>query len=445
VKRPLLFVLAISTLLKLALLWPAADLPLRGDERQYVAGAVAIAETGVASYPNPLWDEGHSSPVYPHGLAFLHRTFGAGGFLAAARLIQVLLSTLTVWFVYLVAARAFGRRNALISAAVTSIFPTFVAYTQFLYTETVYTFFLVGLVALLVAGPVPATPRRALLAGLVGGLAALTKGAFVVQAPFVALWLLVAGRASPRRALWSVAAFAFGMILVIAPWSVRNTIRYDRFLLIDTNAGNVLYKNWNVIRQENHDVGMDKRWQVDKLAYTGKIPFRERVDEENIAARSAAETAAALRFTLSHPLLFVRNSVIRAAELVNPTSFLVRSIRRGDQRWMPALFGELLVWTVILGTMAILGFGMLGIAGRPPTAAALLPLLMVLANAAICVLIVSMSRYRFPMMPLTIPFAVEGFLRARRIYGERPYGFGLAVAAILFMVVAWVLYVPYSL
>jgi 4-amino-4-deoxy-L-arabinose transferase-like glycosyltransferase len=445
VKRSLLLVLAISTLLKLALLWPAADLPLRGDARQYVAGAVALAETGEASYPNPVWDEGHSSPVYPYGLAFLHRTFGAGGFLAAARLIQVLLSTLTAWFVYLVAARAFGHRNALISAAVTSLFPTFVGYTQFLYTETVYTFFFTGLAALLVTGPSPATRRRALLAGLVGGLAALTKGASIVQAPVVALWLLVIGRASTRRSLQTAGAFALGMILVIAPWSVRNTLRYDRFLLIDTNSGNVLYKNWNAIRQENHDIGMDKRWAADKLAYSGTIPFRERVDEENIAARSSAETAAALRFTLSHPLLFVRNSVIRAAELVNPTSFLVRSIRRGDQAWMPALFGEFLVWTVLLGTMAVLGFGVLGIAGRPPNAAALLPLLMVLANVAICVLIVSMSRYRFPMMPLTIPFAVDGFLRARGIWDERSYGFLLAVAAILFMVVAWVLYVPYSL
>ena len=43
------------------------------------------------------------------------------------------------------------------------------------------------------------------------------------------------------------------------------------------------------------------------------------------------------------------------------------------------------------------------------------------------------------------PFAVDGFLRARRIWEERSHGFWLAVAAILFMVVAWVLYVPYSL
>jgi len=443
--RALIVILGVSALLKLALLWPAAGLPLRGDERQYVAGAIAISETGVPAYPNPVWDEAHSSPLYPYGLAAFHGMFGEETFLTWVRVAQVLLSVLTTLLVYAVALRVFDRRNALISAAIVSVFPTFVAYTHYLLTETVYTFLFVGLAALLLAPPRPTTPGRALAAGVVGGLAALARGAFVVQAPFVLLWLLWPGGGGRRRRAFNAGAFLLGMAVAIGPWSVYSTLRYDRFLLIDTNGGNVLYKNWNVIRQENHDVGMDKRWRDDKLAYEGRIPFRERVEVEHIVERSGAETRAAVRFVLAHPLLFARNSVIRAAELVNPTSFLVRSIRRGDYAGLPTLLGEALIWVGLLGTMALLGFGALGLAGRPPTVERMLPGLMILGNVAVCVLIVSMSRYRYPMLLLVVPFAVDGALRLRQAAGERTCGWWLSLLVVALMAVAWILYVPYSL
>lgn len=437
--------LALATLLKLVLIVPAEGLPLRGDERQYVAGAMSIAATGIPVYLNPVWDEAHSSPLYPYGLALLFRVFGPAGGSGAALVAQVLLGTFTALFVYAIATRIHGRRNAWISATVTAFFPTFIAYSQYFYTETLYTFLFVGVAALLLQRSEPPSPATALAAGLVAGLAALTRGAFVIQAPFVVLWLVCCTPRPARTRVLRAGLFVLGMALAIAPWTVRNAVRYEHLLLIDTNGGNVLYKNWNVIRQENHDVGLDRRWKDDREAYSGAIPFRERVEADDPVERNRLEMRAAVRFTLAHPLLFARNSVIRAAELVNPTSFLVRSIRRGDYAGLPPLAAEAIVWSVLLSTMAVLVFGALGLAARPPTDAARLPLLMVLGNVVICVLIVSMSRYRLPMMPLLIPFAVDGAWRARTLARERPPGFWVALAVVAAMVVAWIPYVPLSL
>jgi hypothetical protein len=49
------------------------------------------------------------------------------------------------------------------------------------------------------------------------------------------------------------------------------------------------------------------------------------------------------------------------------------------------------------------------------------------------------------MMPLVIPFAVDGALRLRELAAERSLRSWLAVAAVAAMAVAWVAYVPLSL
>ena len=440
----LALLLVLSTLLKLALLVPAARLPLRADERQYVTGAIAIAKTGVPAYTNPNWDEAHSSPLYPYALGAVCLVVGEEHLASAARVLQVLASTLTAWLVFVVAARVFERRIALASAAIVALGPTFVGYTHWFYTETLYTLLFVGLAAVLLGGERPISYRRALAAGLVAGLAALTRGAFVVQAPFVLAWLLLAGDAAPRRRALTALAFALGMTATIAPWTIRNAVRYQRFLLIDTNGGNVLYKNWNAIDQENHDVGLERRWQKEQESYHGAIPLRPRVESDDPLARNSAEIEAAVQFTLAHPLLYAEQSLVRAAEFVNPTSFLVRSIRYGDYDVSPAV-AELVVWSVLLGTMALLAFGAFGLAARPDGAPAALLVLLMLSNVAVCVAIVSMSRYRLPMMPLLAPFAVHGLVSLRRLPAERPRAFTLALALVVAMAVAWVRYVPYSL
>ena len=100
---------------------------------------------------------------------------------------------------------------------------------------------------------------------------------------------------------------------------------------------------------------------------------------------------------------------------------------------------------VLLSTMAVLGFGTLGLIARLPTYSQLLPMLLIAGNVVVCVLIVSMSRYRFPMMPLLIPFAVEAALHARVIATERGTGWWISLGIIALMSVAWFMYIPYSL
>ena len=433
-----------SLCLKLAVIGPVLEMPRLGDQRQYIRGAETIVETGVPTYWSWPWDEAHSSPVYPYGLALIRKLAGADDFLRATLFVQAGLSTLTALFVFLIALRCFGSRVALWSAALVGFMPTFHAFSHYFLSETVYTTLFVAVPTILLTRAGPLSSKRVFLAGLVGGIAALTKSQFLTLTPFVILWILVQGRSTLGKSSVRAATFLGGVLLVVLPWTIRNTLRYEHFLLVDSNPGNVLYKNWNVLRPENHDVGMFKNWGKDRKAYDGDIPMRPRSSEENIAKRNAEEVRDAILFTLEHPLIFLKHSVTRAQDFFNPTSFLVRGIRKGHYTWLPNWVTELLVWLVLLSTGGVLAFSILGLAARPPTGPALLPAFLLVGCAILCVFIISTSRYRLPMMPLLIPFAIDGVRNASTLIRERRR-LAIAVPVLVFMAVAWIRYVPLSL
>ena len=122
--RPLLIIIGIAVALRLIGLWMASDLEPKRDEKQYFAAARSIAETGYPVYPNPIWDEAHSSPGYPYLLAACYELVGKASFRLTSQVVQVALSVFTVFLVYWIARRAFDQQTAWVAAAATAVFPT---------------------------------------------------------------------------------------------------------------------------------------------------------------------------------------------------------------------------------------------------------------------------------------------------------------------------------
>jgi 4-amino-4-deoxy-L-arabinose transferase-like glycosyltransferase len=444
--RWLILIVLIALSARLSVLPWAIDRAPRLDEKQYLSVGPSIVFLGVPRYSNPLWDEAHSSPGYPHLMAACHALFGIDGYRLGVMLVQCILGALTAAFVYWIALMLFGRRAAILSGWIAALYPTFVAYPHYIFSETSYTFIMTGTTALLLYLSSKPKALALLGAGLLAGLAALTRSAFLLQTPFVISWIALRDFALDKRRFALAAAFALGVALVIAPWAARNTARYDRFLLIDTNAGNVLYKNWNAIPPENHDIGLLDRWPRDSNHYRGYPPMRSRVQTENIVDRNNAEIRAALAFTLRYPMIFIRNSAYRTLEAMNPTSFLVRALRNSEYGSTPSIVEEAIVLAVIGSTMALMIFGLLGLLMARITYESFLPILLILTHAGICATIVSTSRYRYPMMALLIPFAAYALLEWRRFprFAEaRLRWLAVGVVAIP-MLVAWFIYTPLS-
>lgn len=156
-------------------------------------------------------------------------------------LVQALLGTASVALVWAIARRLFDDRVAIIAAALTACFPNLIFYTGLIYSETLYVFGILLAVWIVVRAdwaPVPSLPVIALF-GLVVGLTALVRP-FTLPLPLLlGVGLLRAG------ARWAdiarVVAIALGIaVLVLVPWTIRNSRALDSFVPVSTNLGDTL-------------------------------------------------------------------------------------------------------------------------------------------------------------------------------------------------------------
>jgi hypothetical protein len=156
---------------------------------QLVRGQPVRGAPGLNSY-HPLSASTYYYAGYTYFIAAVYAAFGHSP--AAVRVTQAVVGALTVGVVYRLGTLVFGRRPALLGAALTAVYLPLVYYAGLLLTETWYTF--AQAVAL------------ALLAGIMAGLTCLTRPLFVLSAALLAAggWAVppVAARGATGRP-WS--------------------------------------------------------------------------------------------------------------------------------------------------------------------------------------------------------------------------------------------------
>jgi 4-amino-4-deoxy-L-arabinose transferase-like glycosyltransferase len=131
----------------------------------------------------------------------------------------------------------------LMAALVVAIYPATIQYTGMLMTEPLAATLLAGaILAILWAGD-GTLLWRWVLPGLTLGALALVRPEYLAVGVLLALLILLRERLTFgwRRALFSAAIVLAGIVVVVAPWTVRNAIELHRFVTISTGGGQVLY------------------------------------------------------------------------------------------------------------------------------------------------------------------------------------------------------------
>jgi 4-amino-4-deoxy-L-arabinose transferase-like glycosyltransferase len=131
--------------------------------------------------------------------------------------------------------RLAGRRAGLMAAGLAAVYPVLVAADGALMSESL--FGLLVALSLLAAYRLLDEPSagRAVVLGVLAGLAALTRAEALLLLPLV----LVPGLrrpGGPRAALVAIVALA----VVLTPWAIRNWVTFDRPVLIATNSGSAI-------------------------------------------------------------------------------------------------------------------------------------------------------------------------------------------------------------
>ena len=209
-----------------------------GEEYDAIARSLA-AGTGFAvdQAPNTF-----RPPGYPFFLAAIYGLVGPS--YPAVKFVQSVLGALTCVFVLLIGARLFSCRVGVIAASIAAVYPFLVVYTGFLLSETLFVFlssiFLYALVRLREHYSV----RWAAFAGFILGLMNVTRPMTLLLPALLLVWAWIEF-GDRRRAVTIVGIMVAMMMVPIVPWTVRNYVVTDSFILVAGDNWERLYAGNN--------------------------------------------------------------------------------------------------------------------------------------------------------------------------------------------------------
>lgn len=423
-------VLALALGLRLAVVGWLAGMPLFvADERDYDALATHLATFGEYAYERGV-PTSLRPPLYPALLAGVYRLAGPQSH-SLVRLIQALLGTLTAGLVWQLGRRLFDFRTALVAAAVCAAYPSLVAATGLVLTETLFTFLLVLGVVLLVEYRWRGGWGWLAVGSAVLGLAALTRSVLWLFPPILLGWVILAGR-SPRWVVRlghaGVVAAAFGLVLL--PWTIRNTLLHKTLVTVDVMGGR------NFMMGNYEHTPLDRPW--DAISMEGEQAWHHVLLAAHPDRRPRTQgqlDKLALRYGLDyvrrHPLQTLVRDVAKFFHFWQLEREVVAGLARG---W----WGGLPRWAVLLAAAAIVGsyvvvllsgvWGALRVGSACPAGAVLLVLVVVFV-CGIHTLVFGHSRYHLPLMPLVGVFAAAAWIHWRVAFDWRRGGWSLWLAA----------------
>ncbi len=427
---------------------------LGGDEAEYFEQALSL-----------LRGDGYRElqlmrpPLYTVFLAVVFQLFNSQ--VQRVRLVQALISTATIPLFYLWARELFwGYRSrdaiALASAALAACSYTFAANATELLTETLFVGGLVlALWSILLAARLRLA-RIAACAGVIAGLLCLLRSVALPLIPLAALYLLgssfefrVSSPAIPglntrntwgtppdprpaggfptssRHAVLCSLFFVLCSLLIIAPWTLRNYLRYDALIVVDTTGAENLWLDNDpagreAVKRQLYELGDDRNLRQRLALERGREAIVSDLPRFFSKAWSEAVNIVALEY--------FDDLRERRAIWVRPVDVWLRLVL-GDAVWLLALFaGSAGLWLARPAR-----------AGRADPRWLLVPwaLYVVVTGLVFHVEL----RYRLPLYPVLLPFAAYVVEQAAsghpvtlspsRPHLIRAFGALLTVAAIL--------------
>ncbi len=327
-------------------------------------------------------------PGYPFFLAVLYKLVPMEDRFGFARLVQAVLLALMAPAVALLALKIGAQRKTAILAGIAmALYPIFWFYPIGLATENLFIpLLLAGVLALLELREKPGI-GRAVVVGLILGLAMLTRS---VVAPFVLVggaWLWYFTNKRWRYALCMVVV-AFGVCL---PWSIRNSILMGKPSFVESSLGYQAYIGYH----PDGNGGF-----ISAIA----IPPLTILDD---AERDRYCSALVVKFIQADPLgalqrIIRRGAFFFAVEDRELTYFYGNNFFGNiPQPWLLLLY-----LAIILPWLGVLFLSPPGLRLSSNRAAAWLILGLIITYTAAHLLIIAEPRFHLALVPVLIPFAV---------------------------------------
>jgi 4-amino-4-deoxy-L-arabinose transferase-like glycosyltransferase len=381
-----------------SLLDPARDHYAFGYEFGRIARSIATGQGFSSPYPEPTGPTALVGPAYAYLLAGVFKLFGVYTTASALMILTLnnVFSSLTCLPVFSIARRVYGPTVAAWAGWAWALYPYSIAGSNVWVWETILTTLLLTLILLYTLFLERSLSYLAWTGyALLWSLAALTSAATLSTLPFLGMWILARQRRNGINRAGPVVAASLVFLVAVAPWIWRCSRTYGRFVAFRGNAGLEVMvgnsddtsnpSNWNMLPGENQ-TELEKLRSVGEPAY---MAGKQREAKEVIA---------------NHTLRFAGQTLRRI--LFNWTD-----LWNFPPRW--SLDGSGVPDVLTYSFMSFLAFAGLGWAIRNRLDYTTPLLILVVFFPLVYYLTHEDVRFRHPMDPVVVIFAVCGVFSLR--------------------------------
>ncbi len=212
------------------------------------------------------------------------------------RFFHCVLDTLTILLIFQIGRKCFSNTVALLAAAIYAAWPTALLYSSQLVSEPLFTFLFCCFILISLQFAERASWPRSIAAGVLLGLAMLTRGNAVLMVVLLIPWSIWQFRRTPRLVVRSLAISLVALVMLV-PWTIRNYEIFHSFIPFQTGGGDVLLGSYNRVIASNPLYYGYYVWPDSELP-----EFREQITApNNEVIRDHVETQLAIQWARNHP------------------------------------------------------------------------------------------------------------------------------------------------
>ncbi|MBN98362.1 MAG: hypothetical protein CME16_03795 [Gemmatimonadetes bacterium] len=363
------------------------------DAHTYCLQARIIAAGHWLDYsPGPFWQP----PLYPWFLGVLYYLAGEQFFLVA-RIVQAIFGALSCTLLYLVGKELFNCKVGMLAALALALYGPAIYFDAELLPASIAVLLLLLLVRTLLRASTKNAARLWLATGLLLGVAALNVPTILILLPGLVLWAYLGRQIPcPRRCLLLIGA---GLLLAIAPITLRNYLLGDEFVLISWNGGINFFVGNNPNYPETTQIRPGQPW----LELIGRA---RAAGYANGAENSVFFFKEAWNYMRSQPTDYALLLVAKFASFWKGDEIgrnrNIYYIRNFSQLLSLTLWKQVLAFPFgLVAPLALLGFALVFKHKGPLH----LVLILVFSYTAGVVLFFVTARYRLPLVPLLLLLA----------------------------------------
>ena len=388
-RRRLVLLTAAGLAVRVAFLLLEPRAQLAGDESTWTTLAfrgVLLPRHAFSPLKSPIV---FYPPAYPYFIAAIYAFVGG---LTAVKWVQAVVGALLVPAVGRAVFLSSSARAGLFAAGAAAFYPELVWFSVHFWSETLFLVLLWWGFERVLAAQATGRYGAAVAAGVLWGVAALTRETALYFAPLAALWLAWwrgEERGETRRPGLG-AVFLAAAVLSVAPWTYRNWVVFHAFVPVSTFGAHSLW-------QGNTRLPLDEFYRQ-----TDSVP--DPIPQYRLARERAWEAIRERQ-----PLWLLEKLRVELPELWAPATHVSVLLDREAYGPVGKRTRSLIRAVMVAPYLAVVAVAVVGLASLRFTPPQVLLLLFLVYYDALHVITYGQDRFRLPVMPILFYAAGEAW------------------------------------